>query len=91
MKSLKGCLKKGLGVGIFPLVAVEKEIFSNELICLDGALDIDETSVIMIWHAQKWCSPALSDFLKTVETFMQKDKPPFVKDPGLKLRGPACS
>jgi len=29
-----------------------------------------ETSVIMIWHAEKWCSPILKQFIDIVNEYM---------------------
>jgi len=67
MKSMKTCLKMGIGITICPEICVQKEVAANDLIKLKWNIQDAETSVIMIWHAQKWCSPLLAQFLKLSE------------------------
>lgn len=63
MKSIKRCLKKELGLTICPEVAIQKELETQQLVSLNKAIFGEKTSVIMIWHSQKWASPILKQFL----------------------------
>jgi DNA-binding transcriptional LysR family regulator len=60
--SLRGCLQRGIGVTFCPTVAIRKEL-------QEGVLQIlpwqeSATSVIMIRHVDKWCSPLLHRFME---------------------------
>ncbi len=71
MSSMRACLKKGLGITICPEVSIKEELKTKQLIILNNKIIDDETSVIMIWHAQKWCSPILKNFLEISENLIQ--------------------
>lgn len=63
MNSLKNCLKRGVGLSICPEVSVREDLASGILKKLDWALNDEETSLLMIWHHEKWCSPLLKQFM----------------------------
>ena len=69
---MRACLKGGLGLTLCPLVAVEKDLEENDLIRLNSRDVIDEASLIMIWHVEKWCSPLLKHFMKLSEEVMSE-------------------
>jgi DNA-binding transcriptional LysR family regulator len=60
--SLRACLQRGLGVTICPTVAIHKELQEGVLRQLHWRKT--STSVIMIRHVDKWCSPLLSRFME---------------------------
>lgn len=60
---MRECLKNGIGYSICPEIAVRRELADGSLRKLNWAGDPMETSVIMIWHAEKWCSPLLKRFM----------------------------
>ena len=63
--SIKNCLKRGIGVTVCPEVSVQKELSNGDLRKLQWEEDNDvtETTVTMIWHVGKWCSPTLQAFM----------------------------
>ncbi|MCP4022848.1 MAG: hypothetical protein GY729_13485 [Desulfobacteraceae bacterium] len=63
IKSLHHCLKRGIGFTICPKVSVEKQLLGKKLIKLSWDIPHYETSVIMLWHKEKWCSPLLNHFM----------------------------
>lgn len=67
MNSLKTCLKMGIGITLCPEIFVRQELLTKELERFGWRSVDTETSVIMIWHAQKWCSPLLNQFLNLSE------------------------
>ena len=72
LNSMRKCLARGIGLTICPAISVEKELKSNLLIRLNWDINHMETSVIMIWHAEKWCSPILKQFIDIVNEYVLK-------------------
>ncbi len=72
MRGLRACLKRGLGFTAGPIVAVGKELQAKSLVRLESQDGNDETALIMIWHAEKWCSPLLNHFMKLSEEVMSE-------------------
>lgn len=60
--SLRGCLQRGIGVAFCPTVAIKKELEEGVLRVLPW--QESATSVIMIRHVDKWCSPLLHRFME---------------------------
>jgi DNA-binding transcriptional LysR family regulator len=48
-------------------VAVDEELAAGDLVKLKWDSPDNETPVIMIWHAEKWCSPLLKRFMSLCE------------------------
>ncbi len=72
-RGLRNCLYKGVGLTVCPAVAVREELSLGLLERLDWVGEVQETSVIMIWHRDKWCSPLLSRFMELAEELMGAD------------------
>jgi hypothetical protein len=51
-------------------VAVREELADGRLVQIKWAGDPLATSVVMIWHAEKWCSPLLKHFMALAEEVM---------------------
>jgi DNA-binding transcriptional LysR family regulator len=51
-------------------VAVADELKAKRLVRLNTGEDDDEAALVMIWHAEKWCSPLLRHFMKLSEAAM---------------------
>jgi DNA-binding transcriptional LysR family regulator len=64
-------------VTLCPRVAVLKDIDEKRLVRLDSGDAPGEASLIMIWHAEKWCSPLLRCFMQLAEAAMSD---PLVND-----------
>ena len=71
---MRNCLKQGVGYSICPEVAVQKELANGSLRRLNWTGETLETSVIMIWHAEKWCSPLQTYFMDLCETVISRPK-----------------
>ena len=67
--SLRGCLARGLGLTYCPRVSITKELEDGLLRILDW--QPTTTSVIMIRHADKWCSPLLQRFMEITRNRFQ--------------------
>jgi DNA-binding transcriptional LysR family regulator len=66
--SLRGCLQRGLGVTFCPTVAIKKELQEGILQVLPWQKSA--TSVIMLRHIDKWCSPLLSRFMELAKSLI---------------------
>jgi DNA-binding transcriptional LysR family regulator len=64
VEAIKQCVMVGMGVTVLPKVTVESEIAQGRLV--DLAWDMPDFYILthMIWHKEKWLSPALQAFLK---------------------------
>jgi DNA-binding transcriptional LysR family regulator len=61
-EAIKQCVLAGLGVGVVPRMAVERELAEGSLVAVN-VRDLNITlSTQMIWHKDKWLSPALRAF-----------------------------
>lgn len=67
---MRKCLKRGIGYTICPAVSVRRELAEESLSKLNWGGHPLETSVVMIWHAEKWCSPLLKHFMALAEEIM---------------------
>ena len=61
---MRNCLKRGIGYSICPEVSVRDEIAHGSLSRLPWEAEDLVTTVVMIWHAEKWCSPLLKHFME---------------------------
>lgn len=59
--SLRGCLLRGIGVSLCPRISISRELRDGTLLALEWP-EIS-TSVIMIRHVDKWCSPLVARFM----------------------------
>jgi DNA-binding transcriptional LysR family regulator len=65
VEAVKQCVVAGMGVAMLPAVTVEAELERGELAALRWAGRDLAIPVQMIWHKDKWISPALAAFLET--------------------------
>jgi hypothetical protein len=52
---------------ICPAVSVQRELSEGGVVQLGWEGAPLETSTLMIWHAEKWCSPLLKQFGRLTE------------------------
>ena len=67
---MRACLQRGLGVTLCPAVSVADALKARKLVRLNTGEGDDEATLVMIWHAEKWCSPLLRHFMKLSEGAM---------------------
>ena len=70
---MRKCLELGIGVTVCPEIAVRDELAAGRLIKLNWDTQDAETPVIMIWHAEKWCSPLLKQFMTLVKDIISDE------------------
>ena len=65
-EAIKQCVLAGIGVGVVPRMAVRGELAEGTLVALN-VTDVDVTlATQMLWHKDKWLSPALRAFADVV-------------------------
>jgi DNA-binding transcriptional LysR family regulator len=70
VEMLKRCLSQTQGVTMIPQITVGGEIERGELSVLQWDEYPLETAILMIWHKEKWLSPALQAFMDTARKVM---------------------
>lgn len=71
VQAIKQITMSGLGITLLPKVAVEDEISSGKLISLNWAGPDFQIISQVLYHKDKWISPALREFLKLSRCFME--------------------
>ncbi|NPV69593.1 MAG: LysR family transcriptional regulator [Firmicutes bacterium] len=66
VEAIKQCVIAGIGVAVLPAVTVAAEISAGQLVALRWADHPIEVVTQMIWHKDKWISPALRAFVGVV-------------------------
>ena len=66
VEAIKQCVVSGMGIAVLPMIVIEREVRQKKIRVLNwkgGSLDI---STHVLWHKDKWLSPALAAFLELV-------------------------
>ena len=64
--AIKKWIMANIGISILPHIAVTQEIAMGQLKALHLADWVLETALLMVWHKEKWLSPALEAFMNMV-------------------------
>lgn len=75
IEAIKQCVFKGIGVAMFPLMAIRQELAQQSMTILPWPDDPLETAILMIWHKDKWLSPVLKVFMETVREVLKNKTP----------------
>ena len=67
VEAIKQCTMAGLGIAFLPEIAIQGELATQKLIPLDWAGPNINLETQLIWHKDKWLSPALRAFLQVVQ------------------------
>ena len=68
LEAIKQCVKNGLGVSLLPQIAVKNEIERGELVVLPWTGKPIPFEARMLFHREKWMSPALSALEEVVHS-----------------------
>ena len=66
IESIKQCVLRGIGIAMIPMMAIKQEVAQKKMTILPWTEEKLETAILMIWHKNKWISPALQAFMDTV-------------------------
>ena len=67
IESIKQLVMLGLGISMLPRFTVETELQNNQLAVAEPHLPLPLYMTQLIYHKNKWLSPALCAFIKTVD------------------------
>ena len=65
--AIKACVALGMGLGLLPEIVVAKELARKELAALPWAGPPMDMATHVVWHKDKWISPALAMFISVLE------------------------
>jgi DNA-binding transcriptional LysR family regulator len=76
IEAIKQCVAAGMGVGLLPEIVIANELKKRQFAILNwqGAKMSIETSVV--WHKDRWLSPAMQAFLDVVKVMLQETGTP---------------
>lgn len=67
VEAIKQCVMANLGVAFLPEIAVTKEIKAGRMIALPWFESDLQMQTLLLWHKEKWLSPALGEFIRLSE------------------------
>lgn len=68
IEAIKQCTITGMGIAFLPAFTVANEIVQGKLVALQWGDHYFEATTQMLWHKEKWISPALQAFLEAART-----------------------
>jgi DNA-binding transcriptional LysR family regulator len=71
VEAIKRCVLYGIGVAMIPVMAIKQEIKQKRLTVLPWPQEKLKTGILMIWHKDKWISPALESFMNMVREVLK--------------------
>jgi DNA-binding transcriptional LysR family regulator len=76
IEAIKQCVAAGMGIGLLPEIVIASELKKRQFAMLNwqGAKMSIETSVV--WHKDRWLSPAMQAFLDVVTATLQQTGTP---------------
>jgi DNA-binding transcriptional LysR family regulator len=84
VEAIKQCVLAGMGLGLLPAIVVARELRQHQLRALHWSgtpLDID---TYILWHKDKWISPAMAAFMQLVQEKLEEAE---TDEPVLTLAG----
>lgn len=73
IEAVKRCVAAGMGVSVLPTIAVEDELRADNLTAL-GWEEPFEVRTRMVWHKERWKSPALRAFLEAAQEVFSSER-----------------
>ena len=72
IEAIKKCVMSGVGIALLPWIAVRQELAEKQLAVLKWKAKDLEVVTQMIWHKDKWLSPATGAFMELVRKALQE-------------------
>lgn len=73
IEAMKQCVCVGMGIALLPAIAVARELEQKQFKALNWAGPSFDIATHVLWHKDKWVSPAMAAFLELVKN--QLDDP----------------
>jgi DNA-binding transcriptional LysR family regulator len=81
VEAIKQCVLAGMGLGLLPAIVVARELRQHQIKALHWAGPSMDISTHILWHKDKWISPAMAAFMELVQEKLEhseSDDPPLV-------------
>jgi DNA-binding transcriptional LysR family regulator len=72
VEAIKKCVSLGMGLGLLPEIVVAKELAHKRVIGLAWAGPAMDIATHVVWHKDKWISPALGAFISLLEQMLKE-------------------
>lgn len=81
VEAIKQCVLAGMGLGLLPAIVVARELRQHQIKALHWAGPTMDISTHILWHKDKWISPAMAAFMELVQEKLEhseNDDPPML-------------
>lgn len=75
VEAIKECAALGMGVACLPKIVVNRELSSGKLIVLPWDGFELTMNTLVVWHRDKWLSPAMNAFLSLIRMHLHAELP----------------
>jgi LysR substrate binding domain len=75
VEAIKECAALGMGVACLPKIVVDRELSSGKLIVLPWDGFELTMNTLVVWHRDKWLSPAMDAFLSLIRMHLRGGLP----------------
>ena len=75
VEAIKQCVTLGMGLGLLPAIVVARELHQNRLKALQWAGPSLDIVTHILWHKDKWISPAMAAFMELVKDRLEDSEP----------------
>jgi DNA-binding transcriptional LysR family regulator len=75
LEAIKQCVAAGMGLALLPAIAVIRELRQQQLKTLAWNGPTLDIATHLVWHKDKWISPAMSAFVELVKEKLESDDP----------------
>lgn len=84
VEAIKQCVVAGMGVGLLPAIVVARELRRHQFKILPWSGPSLDIATHIMWHVDKWVSPAMAAFQKVVQEQMEEAE---IASPQLAIEG----
>ncbi|GER90853.1 LysR family transcriptional regulator [Dictyobacter vulcani] len=70
VEAIKQCVMASMGIAFLPAITVEHEIAQGRMVALHWPDHLFQVQTQVLWHKEKWLSPALDAFLSVTREVM---------------------
>jgi DNA-binding transcriptional LysR family regulator len=71
VEAIKKCVSLGMGLGLLPEIVVARELARKQIIALTWSGPVMDIATYVVWHKDKWISPALGAFISLLEEMLK--------------------
>jgi DNA-binding transcriptional LysR family regulator len=72
VEAIKECVSLGMGLGLLPEIVVDRELARKQLVSLAWTGTEMGIATHVVWHKDKWISPALGAFISLLEQMLKE-------------------